>query len=87
MDFQKIWGLLYGSFGKKAMEAYDIIIEEDLPDIHALLRKSGTRVMLIPAEDDNKVFNIAFRTRRRIQPVLPILLNTLYFAGWEFPLL
>ena len=46
---------------------YDVIMHEDLPDIHAegwILRhkKSGARVMLIPAEDDNKVFNITFRT-------------------------
>ena len=46
---------------------YEIIMKEDLPDIHAegwILRhkKSGARVMLIPAADNNKVFNIAFRT-------------------------
>ncbi|MDO4805390.1 MAG: insulinase family protein [Lachnospiraceae bacterium] len=46
---------------------YSVVMHEDLPDIHAegwILRhkKSGARVMLIPAEDDNKVFNIAFRT-------------------------
>lgn len=46
---------------------YEIVMYEDLPDIHSegwILRhrKSGARVMLIPAEDDNKVFNIAFRT-------------------------
>ena len=46
---------------------YEIIMREELPDIHAegwILehKKSGARVMLIPAADNNKVFNIAFRT-------------------------
>lgn len=46
---------------------YEHVLTEDLADIHAegyLLRhkKSGARIMLIPSEDDNKVFNIAFRT-------------------------
>ena len=46
---------------------YEVVLHEDLPDIHAegwILRhkKTGARVMLIPADDDNKVFNIAFRT-------------------------
>ena len=46
---------------------YELILHQNLEDIHTegwLLRhkKSGARIMLIPAEDDNKVFNIAFRT-------------------------
>ena len=53
--------------GLEKTEAYEIEKHEDLPDIHAegyLLRhrKTGARVVLIPCEDDNKVFNIAFRT-------------------------
>ena len=49
------------------MPAYELITREELPDVQStgyLLRhkKSGARVMLIENEDDNKVFNIAFRT-------------------------
>ena len=55
--------------------AYEHVLTEDLADIHAegcLLRhkKSGARVMLIPSEDDNKVFNIAFRTPPGIRPCI-----------------
>ncbi len=46
---------------------YSILKKEALSDIHAegyLLRhkKSGAHVVLLPCQDDNKVFNIAFRT-------------------------
>lgn len=49
------------------LDAYSLKMERDLPDIGSkgyLLehKKSGARVMLIENEDDNKVFNIAFRT-------------------------
>ena len=49
------------------LTAYELIMREDLPDVLStgyLLRhkKSGARVMLLENEDDNKVFNIAFRT-------------------------
>ncbi|MGI6117151.1 MAG: insulinase family protein [Bilifractor sp.] len=48
-------------------EAYELIRREDIPDVHAegyLLRhkKSGARVALLSNDDENKVFNIAFRT-------------------------
>ena len=51
----------------EALDAYELISREELPDIHAegvLLRhkKSGARVVLIPCGDENKVFSIAFRT-------------------------
>ncbi len=47
--------------------AYTVVKAQKLPDIHAegiLLKhnKSGARLLLIPCEDENKVFNIAFRT-------------------------
>ena len=47
--------------------AYELIKETTLGDIHSkgyLLchKKSGARVMLIENDDENKVFNIAFRT-------------------------
>ena len=51
----------------RALGAYEIIREEELPDIQAkgtVLRhkKSGARILILPCEDNNKVFNIAFRT-------------------------
>ena len=47
--------------------AYELILKEEISDIHSegyLLKhkKSGARVMVLKNEDDNKVFNIAFRT-------------------------
>ena len=47
--------------------AYELILREKISDIHSegyLLKhkKSGARVMVLKNEDDNKVFNIAFRT-------------------------
>ena len=52
---------------KENLTAYEVIMEENLTDIHSrgwLLRhkKTGARVMLIENDDENKVFNIAFRT-------------------------
>lgn len=47
--------------------AYELVLKEEISDIHSegyLLKhkKSGARVMVLKNEDDNKVFNIAFRT-------------------------
>ena len=54
----------------KHCKAYTLLQEQQIDDIHAhgyLLRhnKSGARVLLLENEDDNKVFNIAFRTPGR----------------------
>jgi Zn-dependent M16 (insulinase) family peptidase len=48
-------------------ETYELIRHESIPDVHAegyLLRhkKSGARIVLLSNDDENKVFNIAFRT-------------------------
>ena len=47
--------------------AYEQILEQEIPDIHAKgslwkHKKSGARVMVLETEDENKEFNIAFRT-------------------------
>ena len=47
-------------------DAYELIQQEEIQDVHAkgyLLKhkKSGARVMLLANDDENKVFNIAFR--------------------------
>ena len=49
------------------LTAYEVVKEENLTDIHSKgtflrHRKTGARVLLIENEDENKVFNIAFRT-------------------------
>lgn len=51
----------------KKIPAYELVMQENIPDVQSmgyLLRhkKSGARVLLLENEDENKVFNIAFRT-------------------------
>lgn len=51
----------------RSLPQYDVIRTEEIPDIKStgtLLRhkKSGARVMLLENKDENKVFNICFRT-------------------------
>ena len=70
---------------------YELILHQNLEDIHTegwLLRhkKSGARIMLIPAEDDNKVFNIAFRTPPCDSTgVAHIVEHTVLCGSREFP--
>ena len=72
--------------------SYEEVLHEELPDIHAegyLIRhkKSGARVMLIPNSDDNKVFNIAFRTPPADSTgVAHIIEHTVLCGSEEFPL-
>lgn len=47
--------------------AYELIMQQNIPDIQSVgyllkHKKSGARVMVLENDDDNKVFNIAFRT-------------------------
>ena len=65
--------------------AYEILQKERIEDVHAdgyLLRhkKSGARVMLLANQDENKVFNIIFRTPPADTPVLHIFWNTVFCA-------
>ena len=66
--------------------------EEELQDIHSkgwLLRhkKTGARVMLIENSDENKVFNIAFRTPpKNSTGVAHILEHSVLCGSREFPL-
>ena len=51
----------------KDLSAYELVKEEELKGIksHGMLlkhKKSGARILLIENDDDNKVFNIGFRT-------------------------
>ena len=58
--------------------AYELIEESKILDLNStgyLLRhkKSGARVAVLENDDENKVFNIGFRTPPRIRPELLIL--------------
>ena len=77
---------------KDNLTAYEVVTEEELTDIHSrgwLLRhkKTGARVMLIENEDENKVFNIAFRTPPKDSTgVAHILEHSVLCGSKEFPL-
>ena len=74
------------------LKAYEVLKEEELQDIHSkgwLLRhkKTGARVMLIENSDENKVFNIAFRTPpKNSAGVAHILEHSVLCGSREFPL-
>ena len=77
---------------KDIPESYEILREENLPDIHSqgtLLRhrKTGARVMLIENDDENKVFNIAFRTTPKDSTgVAHITEHSVLCGSRDFPL-
>ncbi len=77
---------------KECLSAYEVVAQESLEDIHSqgwLLRhkKTGARVMLIENDDENKVFNIAFRTPPRDSTGVPhILEHSVLCGSREFPL-
>jgi len=72
--------------------AYEVVSRQELADIHSegwLLRhkKTGARVMLIENDDENKVFNIAFRTPpKNSTGVAHILEHSVLCGSREFPL-
>ena len=74
------------------LKSYEVLKEEELQDIHSkgwLLRhrKTGARVMLIENDDENKVFNIAFRTPpKNSTGVAHILEHSVLCGSREFPL-
>ncbi len=76
----------------KLKEAYEVLREEELTDVHSrgtILRhkKTGARVMLIENEDENKVFNIVFRTPpSNSTGVAHILEHSVLCGSREFPL-
>lgn len=77
---------------KEALTAYEIVKQENLTDIHSvgwLLRhkKTGARVMLVENEDENKVFNIVFRTPpKNSTGVAHILEHSVLCGSRQFPL-
>ena len=77
---------------KAKVTAYEIVLEKELPDIRSrgwLLRhkKTGARVMLVENDDENKVFNIAFRTPpKNSTGVAHILEHSVLCGSRNFPL-
>ncbi|MDO4617100.1 MAG: insulinase family protein [Lachnospiraceae bacterium] len=73
-------------------DAYELIRQERIEDIHAdsyLLRhkKTGARVALLSNEDENKVFNIAFRTPpKNSTGVAHIIEHSVLCGSEKFPL-
>lgn len=71
---------------------YELIRQEELPDIHSkgtLLRhkKSGARLLLIENDDENKVFDITFRTTPTDSTgVAHIMEHSVLCGSREFPL-
>ena len=82
----------YTKMNAEHCKAYTLLQEQQIDDIHAhgyLLRhnKSGARVLLLETEDDNKVFNIAFRTPPvNSTGVAHILEHSVLCGSREFPL-
>ncbi|MDO4276021.1 MAG: insulinase family protein [Eubacteriales bacterium] len=77
---------------RECLSAYEVLSEENLTDIHSKgfvlrHRKTGARVMLMENDDENKVFNIAFRTPPKDSTgVAHILEHSVLCGSREFPL-
>ena len=75
----------------KNIPAYELVMQQDIPDIQSegyLLRhkKSGARVMVLENQDENKVFNIAFRTTPTDSTgVAHIIEHTVLCGSRKFP--
>lgn len=75
----------------KDLDAYEIVREEDLPDLQSqgiLLRhvKTGARIALVSNDDDNKVFCIGFRTTPTDSTGVPHIMEHSVLCGSEhFP--
>ena len=73
-------------------QLYEVIKQEELTDIHSkgtLLRhkKSGARLLLIENDDENKVFDITFRTTPTDSTgVAHIMEHSVLCGSREFPL-
>ncbi len=76
----------------KELQAYELLRQEMIEDIHAegyLLKhkKSGARIMILKNEDENKVFNITFRTPPADSTgVAHILEHSVLCGSQDFPL-
>ena len=77
---------------KENVPAYELVSCQDIPDIHSKgslwrHKKSGARVMVLENDDENKVFNIAFRTPPADSTgVAHILEHSVLCGSQKFPL-
>ena len=75
----------------KENQAYELVKREELPDIKSVgyllrHRKTGARLVLIENEDENKVFNIGFRTPVSDSTGVPHIMEHSVLCGSErFP--
>ncbi len=73
-------------------EAYDVIFTEEIPDVRSKgtflkHKKTGARVAILQNDDENKVFNIAFRTPPADSTGVPHIIEHSVLCGSEkFPL-
>ena len=73
------------------LAAYELVKQENIPDIQSMgyllrHRKSGARVLLLENEDENKVFNITFRTTpTNSTGVAHIMEHTVLCGSRKFP--
>ena len=73
------------------LNAYEVVLTEDLPDLKSkgyLLKhkKSGTRVLLMENDDENKVFTIGFRTPPSDSTGVPhIMEHSVLCGSRDFP--
>ena len=73
------------------LSAYTLVTKKDLTDIDStgyILKhnRTGARVMLIENEDENKVFNIAFRTTPTDSTGVPhIIEHTVLCGSRKYP--
>lgn len=71
--------------------AYELVMQENIPDVQSMgyllkHKKSGARVLVLENEDDNKVFNIAFRTTPdNSTGVAHIIEHTVLCGSRKFP--
>ncbi len=82
---------LKSSDGLENLQAYNLIREEELIDIHSLgllfrHNKTGAKIVVISNDDDNKVFSIGFRTPPANSTGVPhIIEHSLLCGSKEFP--
>ena len=75
----------------ESLKAYELIQKEQIPDLRStgyLLRhkKTGARVALLPNDDENKVFNIGFRTPPSDSTGVPhIMEHSVLCGSTDFP--
>lgn len=74
------------------LEAYEVVQQQFIKEINCTSivlqhKKSGARIMLLPCDDENKVFNIVFRTTPEDSTGMPHIIEHSVLCGSKnFPL-